>query len=286
MLWNRGYGIDNASLNSMEMFHSKNAKLFQQLPPNTCNIGSVATIGWNSVKAQIDIRRLLFLWQILLLPMSTIYKKVMLYLILNPRSADRRSGPLCKMLVTCAKYGLSNMVVNSVVNGTYMSMPMWKRMVKRMVIDQDNRDLHKSSYMYESLSHAMSHVLNHKMTSWWTYAHRYPRDTYKCSTIVRLLLNSYRLGANRCAMCNEASDTLSHILFSCWLTADLRNALWNHVLDECSPKLASQMIQMPIDSRTRFITNALNCDYTADWTNVYCAILLFINTTFHNYQNA
>ena len=56
-------GVDDQSLDCLEIFHAGSAKLFQGLLMQICSTSSVGTIGWSSIKAKVDILRMLLLWQ-------------------------------------------------------------------------------------------------------------------------------------------------------------------------------------------------------------------------------
>ena len=276
--------IDDTSLSSMEKFHCKSAKIFQSLPQNACNVGSIATLGWSNISAQIDIQRLLFLWRILQLPMHSMYKKVMIFLIFNRN--DRCSGPLANMLKTCYKYGLLETLLESVLSGSYMSMNQWKKMIRCIVIDRYKKDLRRSFYLYDALSQTSSYTLSNKVIAWWIYANWAPWQNKNCSMVIRLLLNTYRLGTSMCKMCNHNNDRLSHIIFACVELEDLRKVCWDQVIKACPPGLMQEMEQMSDDARTIFILNSLNCEYVRDWHNIYDALLGFICTMFYRYYYA
>ena len=101
-------------------------------------------------------------------------------------------------MCTGMKYELLDVVYDSVTNAMYMSMAKWKKMIKCVVLGKYNRDLCRSTHLYDSLSYTMSNTMNNKLMSWWIYVNRCPWDTKKVSIIIRLLLNTYRLGVNMC----------------------------------------------------------------------------------------
>ena len=67
--------INPQSIEKITSFHAHAAKCIQGLPDQAVNIGCLATAGWQPIDMFIDLIRLLFMWRILLLPMSNIYKK-------------------------------------------------------------------------------------------------------------------------------------------------------------------------------------------------------------------
>ena len=110
--------VDDQNIDSLELFHTGNAKLFQGLPKHTCNTASIGTIGWSSIMANVDILKMLFLWRMLILPMTCIY----MYKVISLRKCIEIingglnvKGPTDKMLTTCSAYGLLKVVENSVI---------------------------------------------------------------------------------------------------------------------------------------------------------------------------
>jgi hypothetical protein len=66
---------ENASLN-MENYHCNMAKHSQNLSSQCSNSGSLATVGWNSVRSHCNFLKLIFLWQLLTLSVKSVYKEV------------------------------------------------------------------------------------------------------------------------------------------------------------------------------------------------------------------
>ena len=272
----------------MEVFHSKNAKLFQRLPNNTSNIGSIVTMGWPKISAYIDFQRLLFIWRVLTLPMDSIYKIVMLYRILHIYHSDHMyfGSPVCKMLQTCYRYNLLNTVITAIMNGEYVGMDKWKQWTSRIVFDASNRSCRATSFLYKSLTLLSSDSYQNGIIGWWVYSKYAPEDFKKCANIIRLLLNSYRLHDDVCTLCLEGTVNATHILFGCVMLEDRRSALWEQVLDSCPQRLADELTNMGIEARTILILNAFNCPYVREWSLSYERLCKFINIMYCTYSSA
>ena len=201
---------------------------------------------------------MLFLWRVLLLPMNSIYKIVMVYRILEIFELDfmHKNTPVCKMLQTCSRYGLLETVIHAVQNGQYICMNQWKVWVRKVVFDNSKKTCKIASYMFQSMSLLSKCSFENGIIGWWYYAHYAPQDFKMCSTIVRLLLNSYRINGKICNVCYEGIYDVSHILFVCKEIEERRSLLWNRVLASCPPRLAYELTQMNHKSRAQLILAA------------------------------
>ena len=123
--------IDENTMIDLEIFHFEAAKHCQGLPTNTSNYGALVTIGWKTLGAQCDIIRLLFMWRLLSLSMLCLYKRIFISRLIEIFNNDNQKciGPTQMLVETCKKYGLLNVLKVSVMNGEYMSMCKWKKMV-------------------------------------------------------------------------------------------------------------------------------------------------------------
>ena len=166
--------IKDTILDNVETFHLQAAKITQSLPEQAVNIGSICTVGWQPIDLYIDVIRLLFMWRMLLLPMSNIYKSVlvrrMFYHIDNFNV--KACGPVKRFLDTCVKYNLQEFVIESTENGDYCSMNQWKKMVKAVVKDRQDQRWKVTLPFYKSLKYMDSNV--YYMSPWWKYAHHDP----------------------------------------------------------------------------------------------------------------
>ena len=106
--------LSDKSKDSLEHFHTIMSKQIQGLPSQCANPGSTSTIGWKPLETYIDIMRLMFLWRLLLLPISCFYKTVILQRFETiVYSSRKHCGPVWHMIETCKKYGLLEIVIDS-----------------------------------------------------------------------------------------------------------------------------------------------------------------------------
>lgn len=279
--------LTDECVEDMEQFHVNNAKLFQGLPQNASNVGSVGSIGWKSVQTHIDILRLLFMWRILLLPMGNLYKNIMLKRIIQCFIRQCK-GPVYQMIETCRKYGLYEYLYDSVVSGQYATIHQFKSLVKQKSNATYIQSWKITCCFYKSLSMYNTNVVSGlQMISWWKVVYDAPERTNKCRLIVKLLLNVYRLGKKMCHLCDSyRRDSITHILFECDFVKDVRTKHWKKVASVCPLPLFNDMMKMTLDDRCAFLLSGLNAPYIDDWQNVYVTLLDFMYHTYIRYHNA
>ena len=129
--------IIKSSINEMEKFHCQTAKMIQGLPSQSSNTASLVTMGWHSVQVFVDIARLMFVWRILLLPMSSLYEIIMVRRILELSMVGQGSGPVWNIIQTCNKYNLLQTLLDAINTGEYVSIRKWKKNVRAVVCQKD-----------------------------------------------------------------------------------------------------------------------------------------------------
>ncbi len=206
----------------METFHCSMAKHQQNLPKQTSNPGSIATVGWKNVRSHCNFLRLLLLWQLLLLPFECIYKKICVKRLCLLFYTDMsRQGPLHDIYNICKEYGISNIVKRSLESGDYMSKYVWKSIVKKHISSLENKRWQTLCYMYKSL-HFLSKE-RYQMCTWWHHAYHDHSFSKKNRTIIRLLLNVSISMEKMCICCDlHTVNDVVHILFVCPCNSQIR----------------------------------------------------------------
>ena len=64
---------------------------------------------------------------------------------------------------------------------------------------------------------------------------------------------------------------------------DVRQKLWNDVINICPKQMTKEINQMYIYDRTKFILNGFNCKYTAEWNLVYSSMCKFCHEMYTKY---
>ena len=154
--------IDNDDMDKLDKTQCRIAKSIQGLPVCVPNIACCAPLGWLSVESIIDIARLLFLWRIMLLPWTNIYKRVLVYRMYQIKSETtdttkyRRANMLsvCRVLYSVAtKYGLIDLLWENFISLKPMCYNKWKRIVKATVTEFEHSRWVVSCPIYRSLQY-------------------------------------------------------------------------------------------------------------------------------------
>ncbi len=165
--------LSRSDINHLEDAHVTMAKKVQGLSmtsPNTC---ALAPLGWRSITATVMVRSLTMLWQILLLPMNSPYKRIVVSRMLHHHHHQHimlRSGPVWNMYKHLEELTLVQDVTHSITNGTYMSLYQWKLLVKSRVSQIERNKWVASCGLFRSLILYRQVIVNIIMWPWWQYA--------------------------------------------------------------------------------------------------------------------
>ena len=193
------------------------AKHCQGLPRNTANFGALGVIGWKSIQAHIDIIRLNFLWRLLLLPMTCIYKIVLLKRLFNIlcSSENTSTGPTAELINVCRKYDALFTILNKAfITGKYLNALEWKKMVTTIVMKRDKKRFNVQCHLYKVLQYYDFKEAVGNISIRWEHAFKYPKYARKIRSVIRLLINVDRYGFSLCESCdNFVANTIEHVLF-------------------------------------------------------------------------
>ena len=186
----------------MEKFHIESAKHLQHLPTQCAGPGGLVSIGWQSIGSMVEIARLRFFWRTLLLPVTDMYKLLMIYKVFEALYSNfQTSGPTASIVRICRKYDLLDIVISSIETGDYMPIASWKKTVKYVIQQRDYQRLQITCSLYTSLKRVHFDIINKRVIDWWYLALHDPCYIKKCTAIVRLLFAPARLGSSLCQKC-------------------------------------------------------------------------------------
>ena len=277
--------ISENSLDKLEHFHVNSSKNLQGLPDPATNCGSLATIGWQSLNSIIDKMQLLFLWRILMLPMSNIYKVVLINIILNFVYSKRTliGSPTIMILDKCKKYNLFDIVIKCIGSGDYLSISEWKKLVNRNVNMYDTKSIKATCYLNKSLLYLNKNFKSMQMSPWWHYCYKNLHETKSVRKIVQLVLGSFRDHNEICNLCSQTRFSLSHLLFECSEIYAKRQVLWEELCTVCPKPFIDDMNKMCSNEKCTFILNGFNIVYNEQWNDIYNKSLKFITKMVDEY---
>ena len=191
--------LDELCYDETESFNAKNAKMYQGLPQNASNVGSVWCIGWTPVRIQIDMLRLMFMWRVLLLSAQCTYKIIMIRRMIQLQEGGHGSGPVWNMMVTCHKYGIFDMVYDSVLSSIYMTGREFKKTIRDISQTMNEQACRINCQIYVSLHMLNTEALTCKHNvCCWDVVRMGPEYIHKGRLITRLLFNVFCLGRELC----------------------------------------------------------------------------------------
>lgn len=122
-----------------------------------CVLCCVVTTKWASIGIHIDTLRIMFMWHVVLLPVHSIYKIIMMRRIIEYSSWCSCRGPMWTMIRTRYKYGIFYMVYESVLSVTHFT-----KLVKNFGWKKDFSSQKNSCQLYSSLEMLNTRVVTSK----------------------------------------------------------------------------------------------------------------------------
>ena len=287
--------LSSNSIRALEKAHLGMAKSIQKLPPNTANIAVLPTLGWWSLSSHLAYKRLMMLWQILSLPMSSLYKAVLIYMFVllhtNPTRFQSHGSPIGLIYNACREFGITDMVYDSLLEGRYMSCAQWKVHIRGIIWSKERRIYVAKSLMYSSLSIYSDCVQFGHLWSWWYFCKYKPSYTYKCSVILRLAIGNYRdrrcevVTSKICQNCTLwTEDNLPHMLFECTGLNHVRTNTWSQVLLAAPSALRKELERgSTFDAKTRLIISGFG-RYISEWHQLFKSTCDFLNVMYAEKQ--
>ena len=273
-------------LEKLESTHRYAAKRIQGLPDQAPNPTALTTLGFWTISSVLMMKRLMMLWQILILPMTNIYKRVVIQRFMEHHhgfmvsSKYSASGPVALMYESARILNIHNGVIQDITCGSYMSKTEWKHLVKRHINMREKQVLQASCLLYSRLNVYHKSVNDIRMWPWWTYSLDNPRHTHKCRTLLRLLVNQSSLNRTidgkevvinpSCELCGvKCPLTASHVLFECKSIDQSRIQAWLKIANHAPSALWKCMNRMIDNEKTVFILSGFRTNYVKDWFCLY-----------------
>lgn len=281
------YPLQDNSMGQLEQAHGAMAKMIQGQPKQTANVTPLATLGWRSFESHLHMLQLLFLWRLLLLPMSNVYKQLTLLRICYHLYSDNgvHMGPLWNILSTFKKYELVDILDDALKSGNVMPINVFKKLVRDIVDKKEVARFRITCMLYKSLPFYVACIQKIQIWPWWTFGDRFPNLLKKVRCLYRLMVGQscikthtahYDKSSSQCTLCdNNVTETADHLLFKCTLFQDTRNAKWIHVIDNAPIAMIREFERMSDVQKTKFILSGFSCDYTEEWCKLYQSVLEF-----------
>ena len=227
-------------IGELDKAHRQNARIVQSLP-STCmthKLPTHATIGWLTMQSDIAIRKMVFLWSILCLPDTNIYKIITVFMIkLHDRNdVGSPESPKFSMYQGICKYKLRDFLMSCVRANHFHELNDMKLAIKREVW-QHEKDCWKAiQILYPELRLFYSIVVDITVNIWWRIAAKSPCCTKWVSNMVCVIMGAEprtrqcNFGRTMCKLCdmNRKDETL-HVLSECPSLDDVRRHGWGDI---------------------------------------------------------
>ena len=222
--------LKDADYGRLETAQRGIAKKIQGLARNTSNPACYNQLGWVDLTSRIIIEKLMFLWQLISLPMSNVYKAVTSIRLMTLKSRELALISPCGDLMSIAeRFDLRDTVFEMLESGAIPSKNEWKAFVCRKVRDQSLKKWQLQCLLYKNLNLYKVVVQHCKPVVWWRICQKNPKLISICKSMVILLCGNSNLHVNKswgnfeekrermlCTACNlNQIETLEHFMFVC-----------------------------------------------------------------------
>ena len=145
--------ISEHEINELEQAHRYHARLIQGLPQNVPTPAALAPLGWISIKAQIAIKKLIFMWRILTFPSENIYRKMVIsIMLLHLQGITHKSSPIMQTIDIANKYGLYDQLFSTLFSNSMANYAVGKNTITSCVKKRDRDEWLATCMMYSKLN--------------------------------------------------------------------------------------------------------------------------------------
>ena len=129
------WGISDQHISLFQKAHEWAAQAFQGLPAHSPALAATGMLGWLSIEAIIDLRRLCYVYKLITFKHDSLVRQLFVHILLkllvneNPPDYNIR---IARLYATCEKYNLLDFVNYYVVfNSTKITKEKWKYIATR-----------------------------------------------------------------------------------------------------------------------------------------------------------
>ena len=268
---------ERINMHEIENAHRQNAKIVQGLPGNIPRPSPLMPIGWISIQSYIDIKKIIFLLSILTLPMSNLYRKIVLQILLECSNSIEmpKFSPVACMFRCVMKYELHTVLIEFIMNGGG-NFNQTKVKIKKIVWDREVKRWKSMKFMYPQLDDYYKCLSGPRMNIWWKYVDKHPNMNSYVRTLMAVLMGGQPKGlqcnfvSNVCKLCTTgAMETPAHVMFACPALQDTRNNTWPRLLHAMPNAMAESMTNSTDIDRFGQMLSCYGGSYIDEWEGVY-----------------
>lgn len=225
---------------------------------------------------------------------NCVYKSIVLCRIVEFYNNIESCGPIFNILQIAKRYGLLDMIGQSVYSGVYFKRAKWKLCVKQSIKEYEHRRHIITATMYCKLGLYRSTITYFAMSPWWVHASRYPHERSHVVLLFRIVVGvqlfekdgNYN-GRNKCGLCNNFSEgSLQHVLYECTCLRDVREKEMREITKYCPRPFIQYYSDLSLYDKTCFILNSFGCKtYVREFHDIFSFFGMFVtNMVQHNLQ--
>ena len=231
------------------------------------------------------MRKILFLWHIIFLPITNIYRRVALNVIGNVgcTSPPTSNSPILEMYRMAWNYDLGETIWQSLLFGATGTLGQAKQHTKRIIWAREHSEWQATCIMHSSLYVYSKSIQTIRPIAWWMYAKDNPDLLRKVCCTVSLLMGSQPAhmqcnNASRiCKMCSDqATEGVTHILMKCKSYEIVRLANLGAIMFYMPAALKLCFSMKDDVEKVQFLISGLQNSYVKEWSPLYRSITNFV----------
>ena len=249
--------FSDQEIKEYEKTHRQMAKDIQNLPANVSNTAAVSLLGWRDISSHIDFMKLMFLYRLLALNPTNLYRRVFLRRFYEIMALGYFStlSPTAQIIKVCQKYNIIDKVSMYIQQGIVTSKIEWKRWISGIIDDSNHIKWRFDLRLSKKLS--ILRVIANTITPsvWWKLVQTMPKLKGPCITTVRLLCGTSSLRVHcdthipretrLCTLCNaeEVEDTY-HFLMTCDVFSGYRQEMLTSISQGVTTNTMNELCQL------------------------------------------
>ena len=279
-----------AILEEFQEYAGRKLQRFHARSPRAC---AFYTLGWVRLERFVEVKKLLFMYSILMLnddiPIKIVFlERARFFFEYKELCCDNQfPSPTFDLLCTAQKFGILERIENMVTTGRYVSKPCWNR-----IIWSRAWDLERIYWAIQIKSHASLMIIDYvchtpRYLVWWELSDIFPDKMGSCEIMAKAVCRCSILKADDCRLKNltasnrwcEFCDLLEvedakHMILNCPGTSDLRNRMFG-CIDEIVDG-NNNYEQTPLVDRIHILLGA-----TVDGLTLHQMVDIWLVSAFH-----
>ena len=285
------WGISDQHISLFQKAHEWAARAFQGLPAHSPALAATGMLGWLSIEAIIDLRRLSYVYELITFKHDSLVRQLFVHIFLklpvNENPPDYKS-PIARLYATCEKYNLLDSVNYYVIfNSTKITKEKWKYIATRRVSEMYRNRWNISRCIYTSLQIFNKCVSTFNVVWFWQVAKQRPSMLRKCKIVARILVGGAAVYKNKmtiynktiqiCPLCTSYERlSVEHALLTCNSFDHERSKLWSRCIDVMPPAMALSLNLTSHDHKLKLILSGLNVVFNTEWLCIHEGMINFM----------